>query len=89
MVTRRTVLALAVACALGGAAAPSAFAGDGPGNTVAARDIVDANIGEGGTTDIPAPNGEGIANNSDALPTAAFNSVTRNPICHGFTGEAP
>lgn len=46
--------------------------------------IVDSHVG-----DVPAPNGQGIVNNIDNLPVAAFNSTTRNPICGAFTGTGP
>lgn len=66
-----------------GAVAPSALAD--PTNAIDhARPIVDSHVG-----DVPAPNGEGIVNNIENLPTAAFNSVTRNPICGDYTGSAP
>jgi hypothetical protein len=79
----RKILVAAV-IAVAGIAAPSALAVDRPGNTEQAMATVDSHVG-----DVPAPNEEGIANNAANLPTAAFNSVTRNPICGAFTGTAP
>jgi hypothetical protein len=67
-----------------GVAAPSALAVDRPGNTEQAMLIVNSNVG-----DVPAPNEQGIANNIDNLPVAAFDSVTRNPVCSEYTGTAP
>jgi hypothetical protein len=49
-----------------------------------ARPIVSRNVG-----DVPAPNGQGILNNIDNLPVAAFNSTTRNPVCSEYTGGPP
>ncbi len=79
-------LAVTVALIVTGALAPSALAATGPGNTGAAREIVSGNVG-----DVPAPNEQGIANplSGNGLPDAAFNSVTRNPICGDYTGTAP
>ena len=76
-------LVVTAALVVAGALAPSALAD--PTNAIdQARPIVDSHVG-----DVPAPNGEGIANNVDNLPTGAFNSVTRNPICGAYTGTAP
>lgn len=77
-------LVVTVVLVAAGVAAPSAFAVDRPGNTDQAMAIVDSHVG-----DVPAPNGQGIVNNIDNLPVAAFNSTTRNPICGAFTGTGP
>ncbi len=80
----RKLLVTAVVVAAG-VLAPTALAEvAGPGNTAQAREIVTQNVG-----DVPAPNEKGIANNAENLPDAAFNSVTRNPICGDYSGTAP
>jgi hypothetical protein len=79
---RKIALAAAVLL-VGGVGAPTAFAD--PTNAIDhARPIVDSNVG-----DVPAPNEEGILNNIDKLPLAAFNSTTRNPVCGAYTGGPP
>jgi len=66
-----------------GAVAPTALAD--PTNAIdQARPIVDSHVG-----DVPGPNDQGILNNIDNVPLAAFNSVTRNPVCTDYTGGAP
>ena len=78
---KRFVLAAVVVAT--GVLAPSAVAA--PTHAIdTARPIVSANVG-----DVPAPNEQGILNNIDALPGAAFNSVSRNPICSDYTGGPP
>jgi hypothetical protein len=79
---RRLVVTAVLVAA--GVAAPSALAVDRPGNTEHAMRIVNLNVG-----DVPAPNEQGIANNIDNLPVAAFDSVTRNPVCSEYSGTAP
>jgi len=76
-------LAVAIAMLVAGAIAPTALAD--PTNAIDhARPIVDSHVG-----DVPAPNEEGILNNIDKLPLAAFNSTTRNPVCGAYTGGPP
>jgi len=76
-------LVVTAALLVAAAFAPSALAD--PTNAIDhARPIVDSHVG-----DVPAPNEQGILNNIDNLPTAAFNSVTRNPVCGDYTGTAP
>jgi hypothetical protein len=80
---RAVLVITAMVLLVAGALAQSASAD--PTNAITkARPIVDANVG-----DVPAPNEEGILNNLDNLPTAAFNSTTRNPVCTEYTGAAP
>lgn len=75
--------AVTAALLVAGIVAPSAIAD--PTNAIdKARPIVDSHVG-----DVPAPNEEGIMNNIANLPDGAFNSVTRNPVCGAYTGEAP
>ena len=75
--------AVTAALLVAGIVAPSAIAD--PTNAIdKARPIVDSHVG-----DVPAPNEEGIMNNIANLPDGAFNSVTRNPVCGLYTGEAP
>ncbi len=76
-------LVVTAALVVAGAVAPTALAD--PTNAIDhARPIVDSHVG-----DVPAPNDQGILNNIDNLPLAAFNSVTRNPVCTDYTGGAP
>jgi hypothetical protein len=79
----RKLLVTAVLVAAG-VVAPAAMAVDRPGATEQAMTIVNSNVG-----DVPAPNEQGIVNNIENLPTGAFNSVTRNPVCSEYTGKAP
>ena len=75
--------AVTAALLVAGIVAPSAIAD--PTNAIdKARPIVDSHVG-----DVPAPNEEGILNNIDKLPLAAFNSTTRNPVCGAYTGGPP
>ncbi len=75
--------AVTAALLVAGIVAPSAIAD--PTNAIdVARPIVDSHVG-----DVPAPNEQGIMNNISNLPNGAFNSVTRNPVCGAYTGEAP
>ena len=75
--------AVTAAVLVAGIVAPSAIAD--PTNAIdVARPIVDSHVG-----DVPAPNEQGIMNNISNLPNGAFNSVTRNPVCGAYTGEAP
>ena len=81
---RMRKLVVTVVLVATGVGAPSALAVDRPGNTEEAMQIVNSNVG-----DVPAPNEKGIVNNIDNLPVAAFDSVTRNPVCSDYTGTAP
>jgi hypothetical protein len=76
-------LVVTAALVVAGAIGPTALAD--PTNAIDhARPIVDSHVG-----DVPAPNEQGILNNIDNLPAAAFNSTTRNPVCAAYTGTAP
>jgi hypothetical protein len=76
-------LVVTAALLIAASTTPSALAD--PTNAIEkARPIVDSHV-----VDVPAPNNEGLLNNFDNLPLAAFNSFTRNPVCTEYTGSAP